>query len=290
MSDRSNGGSNDGIDPSRFDDRLAEGRGSTSIEFGGARWRRLRRRAECPETARYRNVAAIFVTVGLLAGVGAVIVPDARTVLTALMGTGLFVAALIYVIAPVRVVPAATVERLYRPSADDRSAFVSELGLSDERVYVPGSTTDDTRRSVRLFVPRSSTVESPPPERLQTTFVGDIHEPLGLAFRPLGNPLYKVFVSAVTAEPPDEPIAIAEQLSEAIVELFELADSATVHSAGEGYVRVVVVPVVDRPDRFDHPVSSLFGVALAETTGRPVSLDVDELDEGEYAIACRWRS
>lgn len=259
------------------------------VEVLEAENERLREEYAAARRTQYRNTALALGVVGVLAAVVGVLFPNARTVLFALGGTGIFVAILTYYLTPEQFLPASLGRSVYETLADNEAQVVSELGLGDERVYVP----TEERTKTRLFVPHHAEYEVPDSESLQDVFVvTDDERERGLALRPTGAALVDEFERALTGDFGSDAATVTEQVTDALVEQFEVVDStetdidsaagrATVGVTGSAYGAV---------DRFDHPVASTVAVALAQGLGTAVQVETESGDDGssDYLVTCYW--
>lgn len=266
---------------------------AAQVELLAEENRRLREEALHARRSTFRRTAAGMVAVGALAASGAVAFPGARNVLFALGGIGLFAGVLTYYLTPERFVAAETGEGVYTAVATTGAELVAELGLQDDRVYAPGRTPDEGVADVRLFVPNRPEFAVPDAETLESLFVvTDDDRERGIAPTPTGGSLYREFESSMVGEVAERPADLAAQLADALVEGFELADSARAEVDSDGgQVRVEIAGSVYGPvGRFDHPVASLFGVGLAAALDAPVSLDVTPVEDGpaDYVVTCEW--
>ena len=253
--------------------------------------KRLREEYAATKRTQYQRTALTLVGVGLLAAVAGVLFPNARTVLLALGGTGVFVGILTYYLTPEEFLPASLGQNVYEALATNESAIVGELGLSDEVVYVPVENGPD---AVKLFVPQHEDYTIPSEDALTDVFVvSDDETERGIALQPTGEALVDEFTRALSGELGDESGTVASQLSDALVEQFELVESAepdvdseagriTVAVSGSSYGSV---------DRFDHPVASLLAVGVAQAMGKPLTLAVDESDDDrvDARVTCYLR-
>lgn len=251
---------------------------------------RLRREYARARRSQYRRSAATLVAVGVLTFVGGGVVVGAQTVLFALGGTGVFLGVMIYFLTPERFISASVGEAVYTSLARNASRMVAELGLEDEWVYVPleRDTEHGTGGKVTLFVPRHADYDVPETEELAGLFVvTDDGGRRGVAFRPTAADLYGEFVTAGGAKQDSDPSTLATELSDSLVEQFELVERATVAETGPGRVAVRVSgSAVGRVDRFDHPVASLLGVGLARAVENPVTVEVTPVEDGAYVVSC----
>lgn len=235
---------------------------------------RLRREYVRARRSQHRRAALVMALLGVLAIGAATVFPEYREVLLALGGTGLFGGVLTYYLTPERFVAASVAERVHAAHAANETALVEDLGLRDERVYVP---TPDAPEAARLFIPQRADYD-PPRDPEQVLVVTDDPDGRGVAFVPTGGPLYEEFEATVTGDPAAEPATLAAQLADAVVETFELATAASTEPDLEGGRIVVTVsdPVYGDLDAPDHPIVSVVGVGLAVGLERPITASVEE--------------
>jgi len=233
--------------------------------------RRLRESYVRAKRSRNRRVAAGFVVLGLAATAGAAVFPTARTVLLALSATGLFSGLLTYYLTPEQFVAAGVGAGVYATLAANLAAIATELGLTDQHVYVPVGAA---RARVKLFVPHHESYTLPDDEALQSVFVltGDPDE-RGVAFDPAGDGLFEEFERAL-----DGPLAgtvpdLTGQIRDGIVEQFEIAGEVAFDSDAGGRVTAEIRgDVYGDVSRFDHPVRSFVAVGLARGLDSPVRI------------------
>lgn len=239
-------------------------------------------------TARHRRSAAGLAALGVVAAAAALAFPGARDVLFALAATGLFAALLTVYLAPVRFVAADVGGAAYEAHADSVDAMAGELGLADARVYVPRDAAADP---ARLFLPQHADYALPDGDALADPFVVTADPGArGLSLHPTGVPLVRELRSAVRGSLADEPGALADQLTEGVVEAFELAESAAA-DVEPGRVTVAVSGAAfGDVERVDHPVASLLAVGLAVGLGEPVAVEVAPApdDRADHLVTCRW--
>jgi hypothetical protein len=266
---------------------------AAQVELLAEENRRLRDEYVRARQNAHRRTALGLFAVGALALAGALAVPDSRTVLLALGGTGVFAGILTYFLTPQQFVAAEVGERVYAAFAATGAELVAELGLQDDRVYAPVRTTDEGFADVRLFVPSRSDFLVPNHDRLKSLFVvtGQERE-RGVSLSPTGGGLYREFESSMVDDLAERPADLADQLADALVEGFELAESATMDADPDGGRVTVEVAgsVYDRVDRFDHPVASLVAVGMAANLDVPVAVEVTTVESGpaDYFVTCEW--
>jgi len=248
---------------------------------------RLRAAYAHSKRTEYRQTAVALVAVGALAALGAVLFAGARTVLFALAGTGVFLGVLTYFLAPEQFLPASVGREVYDAMADNQARIVAELGLSEDRIYLP---VDD---GVRLYVPRTADASLPDDAALEETFVV-FDGGRGVALCPTGEALFAEFERSLEGGLATTREEVGPQLTEALVEQFELLASVEQSSAGTDDAGRLTVGVVDSaygpPDRFDNPVVSFLGVGVARALDAPVgvTVDLDGNERVDAVVTCRW--
>ena len=262
------------------DDRLEL---AARVELLAEENERLREEYVRARRSQYRATAVGLAAVGLVAVLGGVLFPDAREVLVALGGTGLFGAVLTYYLTPSRFVAAEVGERVYAAAAANGAALVDDLGLREERVYVPGET-----EPARLYVPQHAEYAIPEP-RAGPIVVDD--ESRGLLVTATGAELFREFERDLSGDLAAAPPVLAEQVTDALVEQFELVRGADVDVDTERDRATVAVSdsAFGDVDRFDHPVASFLAVGFAAGLERPIELEVTPSDErADWLVTCRW--
>jgi len=245
---------------------------------------RLRTEYARATQSQYRQTALALFALGAVALVGAVLFPAVREVLVALGGTGVFGAVLIHYLTPERVVTATVSDAVSRATADNFAAIVDALGLTETRVYVP--RTDGS--TVRLFVPATASADVPDAEALTTPFVVT-DEARGLSLVPTGRDLVGAFERSLTDALSDDPDRLGPQLTDALVEQFELLDRTDVDSEAGRLTVAFDTAVEGDVAAFDHPVVSFLATATARAVGDPVTVEVETGDDRfEYLVTLRW--
>lgn len=256
--------------------------------------RRLRARYAHTRRTEYRRAALIVGALGVVAALGGLVFPATRATLFALAGIGLFTAALTYFLTPERFVAASVGERTYAARAALGAALVADLGLQDTRLYVPADTASpDDAAPVVLFVPQHVNYTIPAEDELATPVVVSTDDHArGIALPPTGARLYREFEATMTDTIATAPGALAEQLTDALVEGFELVDDAVVDDPAEDGRLTVGIrgSTFGAIDRFDHPVGSFLATGLALGLDAPVSVDTTRADDDrfDYRITLSW--
>lgn len=245
--------------------------------------RQLREEYARARQTTYRRTALALIVVGIVGVIGGIGFPDARTVLFALGATGIFSGVLTYVITPERFIAASVGTHLFEAIRAEREAMIDELGLRGEPVY---ALNDDT---VRLFVPREHDGALPTRSDLTDLFVvPDASKRGGVALYPTGGPLFTEFSETTDDSLGSDPQTVAPVITDAVVELFELADggAADVDAETNRITFEFVGAGLGDPTSIDHPIASFLAVSLVTALEHPVEVDVTESDP--LTITCRY--
>lgn len=259
------------------------------LETLRAETERLRTSQARARRSRYRRTGASFAALGLLATAGGVLFPAMRTVLLTFGGTGLFAGLLTWFITPERFVSASVGDAVYEALARNHDRLCRELGLTDQRIYVP---TGDSSIGTRLFIPQQSIFSIPDSADLDSLFVvTDEESTRGLSLRPTGAALFREFEHALDGPLAETPGEIVAQASEAVIEQFEIASEleAELDQASRRLSLRVINSTYGAPTRFDHPVISTVAVALARGLDQPIHVDLTR-DDGDALATLRWQT
>jgi len=235
---------------------------------------------------QYRRTAFGLGGLGILAAIAGALIPTAQQVLLSLAGIGLFGSVLTFYLTPEQFIAADTGRDVYTALARNEQAMVSELGLTDHRVYVP---TGDVERPVVLFVPQSREYVLPDEELLANTIVASNKaDANGVAFHPSGASLFESFTQALSGSLSETIQPLGFQLTEALISQFELVDTAQaeVDEDGEGLTVTVSGSAYGAVTGFDHPVVSFIAVGLVQALDSPVVVEVSEVeaDSTDYRV------
>lgn len=250
--------------------------------------RRLREESRRARQSKHRQTALGLAGLGVVALLGAVLLPETRDILLILSGIGLFSAVLVRTLTPERFIAASVGDRVYTAYAHTGERLVADLGLTAERVYVPSGET------ARLFVPQQTTYELPDTDTLETqTFVVTADEQTrGVSLEPTGSGLYREFEQELAEATADNPPQLGGQLSDALTDGFELANTA--QAEGEpGRLSVAVSGYAYGDiETFDHPVTSFVAVGVAAALDKPVRVEVSDKDDdrADATVTCRWET
>jgi hypothetical protein len=245
--------------------------------------RRLRTEYARARQSKYRRTAYGLFAVGALAALLGVLFPEGQEVLFALGGTGLFGGVLTLYLTPARFVAADVTERVYTAVAANYAALAESLGLAETAVYLPGET-----RSAHLFLPQSPEYELPDLDDGPFVTAPDGR---GLLLEATGALLFDEFERTSSGPVATQPAELATQLSEAVVEQFELADAidADLDPAAGRLTFRVTGSTLGAVDRLDHPLVSFLATGCATALDQPVTLDVDGTDDrADWLVTLRW--
>ena len=275
---------------------------TTRIEQLESENRRLRRSVSDARRQQYRGTAKGLLAIGVVCGLAG-FATNRSDVLFALAGVGLFSGVLTYYLTPDRFVAADIGDRIYAATAQSYEEICADLGLSDRRLYIPVGATADTAADsdtpstagpseVRLFVPQQAAMERPDATALKTgSFIVDNQSgSYGLSIHPTGGGLFAVFQTVLGGPLASDSQVLARQLSDAVVEEFELAKSvATDVDPDRGRLSVRFVdPLYESRSRFDHPLVSFFAVGAAMGLDSPVETTITNTDP--LSVTLHWET
>lgn len=276
-------GADTGTEPDRstdVDDHLALQARADLLE---AENRRLRAEYARLRQSRNRTRALGLLAIAILAVAGAAAFPGVRDVLFVLAAIGAIGGVLTYYLSPGAFVAADVGERIYAALAGNLADLAGSLGLDDRRLYVPGHEES----ACRLFVPHHPDVDLPD-DAVDGPIVTD-EETRGLVLEPTGHALFEAFERGLTTDLATRPGSLANQLTDALVEQFELATSAEASVEPAQVTVAISESAVGDVDRFDHPIASFLATGLAIGLEQPVDLEVTRGDgRADWLVTCRW--
>jgi hypothetical protein len=249
---------------------------------------RLRDEYRRAQQQTYRRSALGLLGVGLVAILGGIVLPTSQQVLFALGGTGVFAGVLTYYLTPERFITATVSEGVYDATTADREAVLDELGLTGTPVYMPAA---EPRVYLSEAETQATSDESlPEPDALSEFFVTTGSGAPGVAMTPTGKPLFEEFNQSVSGSLGSTPQALVAQLTDGLVEDFELADGVDASVNGkEGRVTLEFTEVTyGDPERFDHPVNSFVATGLAVGLEKPVRIEITQADPP--VVTYRWEA
>lgn len=240
--------------------------------------------------SQYLRAEAGLLVVGGIALAGGVAFPDALSVLFGLGAIGVFGGLLSYYLTPERFIAASVGEAVYDSLAATAAAIVVELGLRDDRVYVP-LESETAKDRVRLFIAQHAPDTLPGRVVAYVDLRGHRRRVRGWP-RPVADwcaGLQRVRGDARGAIAAD-PGTLADKFSEGLVEDVKLVRSAsadiedgqaTIGLSGSAFGSV---------DRIDHPVVSFLAVGFGVGLPQPVTVTVDTPadDHHDALVTCMW--
>lgn len=235
---------------------------------------------------RLRVAVYMLGILGVVTGAAGAVFADARTILFALCGTGLFAAVLLYVLIPERLVTATLAQRTYAPLAEIGPLLVDTIGLLDRRVYVPVQGN-----RVRLVIPDGNGTSVAEDGTLGFDTYHD-NGLQGVELPTTGDELLAEFRDRTTDTLATDAQELVMQLLDVLVEEFELVEGVNGRAQPSDDRAVITVERshYGPPTTFDHPVTAFLAAGLAAGLETPVSLDPIQQDEyGRYVISCRWQ-
>lgn len=245
--------------------------------------RRLRAEYARLQQSRYRTRALGLLAIAILAVGGATAFPGVRDVLLVLAAIGAVGAVLTYYLSPGAFVAADVGERIYAALAGNLADLAGSLGLDERRLYVPGHEEP----ACRLFVPHHPDVGLPD-GAVDGPIVTD-EDARGLVLEPTGHALFDAFERGLTTDLATRPGPLASQLTDALVEQFELANGAEATVEPAQVTVAISKSTVGDVDRFDHPIASFLATGLAIGLEQPVELEVARGDgRTDWLVTCRW--
>mgnify|MGYP000630281721 CR=1 FL=1 len=249
--------------------------------------RRLRQEYQRAQHTQYRRTALWLAGVGSVAALFAFIFPSAQEILLTLGAIGIFGAVLTYYLTPEQFVSSDVSARISAALASNEAALSGQLGLTDTRVYVPTGE----RMPAKLFVPQHTEYLLPDTESLSSLLVvTEAPQERGVAFEPTGGRLFREFEQMRTGPLADHPAELVSQLTTAIRDGFELADSTEADVApGDGRASVKVTGSAYDAMQFDNPLASLLAVGIAVGLETPVRVETTATDNPEtFTVTCLW--
>lgn len=252
--------------------------------------RRLRKEYVRARTTQYHRTAIGLAIIGVVALGAGLLFPAVRDVLLILGSIGIFGALLTNYLTPERFVSAETGERIYTAEAETLSKLVNQLGLTNDRVYVPVPGNPSTR----LFIPQNQSYEIPDTGALEQPLVVDVAEhERGISVIPTGIYLYTEFQRTLSGPLGNTPTLVSEQVTDALVEGFELAESVNTDlnsETGRASFELYSSVYADH-NSFDNPLASFAAVTFARALEKPIEVELSEVNSNEgFAVTCRWNT
>jgi len=180
-------------------------------------------------------------------------------------------------------------DSVYADLSRNQRALVDSYELQDTFVYIP---REDPDKGVSLFVPESSNFQLPSDAELDALFVESPDEKRrGISLRPSGNTLFGEFEGKLHSEVSDTPSELAVQLSDGLVEAFELVTDVDAEVRPDDGVAEFRVDerTSEMASGFDDPVRSFVAVGLAVGLDAPIVIEAADAERGETDRVLRYR-
>jgi len=233
-----------------------------------------------------------FTVLGTTASAGGLLYEEAamRTVLVAIGATFLLGALLSYTLSSRRYLPAVVHESVYADMATTGWALIETYDLQETLVYVPRT---DREQVAALFIPEHREYSVPKSSELDPLLITDPDGGVrGVSLRPSGDTLYARFEAMLDGDVSDTPVELGVQLTDGLVEGFELADRASPDvSSTDNIVEFAIDGCAYDPSAgLDDPIQSFLAVGLAAGLETPVVVDstVSGAVQCDYVVRCRW--
>lgn len=242
-----------------------------------------------PRSRNTKLTMFAFLLLGGSAVGGAVLYPAQQTVLLAVAYTFLFGVLLVGVLSNQQYVQTSFHEAVVGDLLRNEGAVVDSWDLQRTQVYIPRHSGPVP---ATLFIPKHLDFEIPPESALDSLFVttGTLKQE-GITFVPSGARLYEEFATATGPDLSDAPATLASELTDALVELFEIATQATTHIERNRDVVVcdIGLNAHENTPKINHPVVSFLGTGLAVGLDRPVVVDSQTTTGGRYDLVVEFR-
>lgn len=238
---------------------------------------------------RYRRISIGLGTAGVAAVVAAVIVPTLTDLFLVLGGTGLFLAIVGYYITPESFITTTVSEQVYNAAAANYESLSARRDVQDVHVYIPVEI--DGEQSTRLFLPERVDYTLPDATALDSTLIEtDDERSRGISLLTTGGCLYREFSSSFDGGLENHPEYLSEQLAAGLVNVLELADSATPNRLRDDEIVMTVTSRHGSIDDIDHPIVSFVATGFAIGLQRPVAATASAAgaNRGTQQITCEW--
>lgn len=272
---------------------------AVKVDLLAAENRRLRELVAATQRTQYRKTAIALGGIGIVFGILGLLLPAVSEVLFALGGVGVFGGVLTYFLTPERFISADVGQQVYAATAESFERLCRDLGLSNKRIYIPAPNDETTATQSgetqatdtvsKLFIPQTAETQLPEYTALESSLLIEQGQ-RGLSLSPTGGKLFTAVDRSLTESLGSTPDVICEQLADAIVEEFELAQQVSYDTQpAEGRVSVRIQDALyGDGTRFDHPIVSLLAVSLARGLDRPIEPTVTAKEP--LSITFRWES
>jgi hypothetical protein len=179
--------------------------------------------------------------------------------------------------------------------------MITELGLKGKGIYLPPNYLKDFRSS-RVYVPRKSSMELPPPEDFLNeakSFFIDASK--GLLFEPPGAALTELFEQALKTSFVGQDFKyLQRQIPKVLIEELEVAQDAKIATKDYSCIltleNTVYSATCNKTSKLHNisgsigcPICSAMACALAKTTGNPITIEREQVNEANNSIETEYR-
>ncbi|WP_199723124.1 bZIP transcription factor [Halobellus sp. Atlit-38R] len=279
--------STEGSHTEGVDDRELRAELQARIELLEEENHRLRQEYQRARQTQYQRTALGLAGSGIVAALIAFVFPSAQQILLTLGAIGIFGAVLTYYLTPEQFISSDVSARISAALASNEAALSGQLGLTDTRVYVPTGE----RIPAKLFVPQHTEHQLPDVEALSSLLVvTETPHERGVAFEPTGGRLFREFEQMRTGPLADQPAELVSQLTTAVRDGFELADSTEADVViKDGRASIEVTGSAYDGSQFDNPIASFLAVGVAVGLDTPVRVETTASnDPGTFTVTCLW--
>jgi hypothetical protein len=215
----------------------------------------------------HRQTAGVLVVVSLIAVLGGIVFPNVRSMLFATGAIGVIGSVMTWYLTPGQTMPIEVAQSICNGATTTLSDIRSTLGLEATVVYVP------VGNQVRGFLPRHP--EFTIPDDTPRSFPRDNDGSKCFTFSPTGLDLaYEVDQMKTTAEKTGM-LTMAEAVSEALTEHYEIADGIEIESNADDPGLNVTVTGSDFGSlaQIDNPITSTLACAISLNSENPIIVE-----------------
>lgn len=179
--------------------------------------------------------------------------------------------------------------------------MIAELGLKGKGIYLPPNYLKDFRSS-RVFVPRQSGMELPSPEEfLKEAKSYFFDSSKGLLFEPPGAGLAELFERVLKTSFVGQDFKYLQRhIPKVLIEDLEVAQDAEIKSKDYSCImtleNTVYSAICNKASELHHisgsigcPICSAIACALAKTTGNPITIEREQVNESRNSVETEYR-
>jgi hypothetical protein len=179
--------------------------------------------------------------------------------------------------------------------------MITELGLKGKGIYLPPNYLKDFRSS-RVYIPRKSGMELPPPEEFLNEAKSYFIDPTkGLLFEPPGAALTELFEQVLKTSLVGQDFKyLQRQMPKVLIEDLEVAQDAEITTRDYSCIltleNTVYSATCNKTSKLHNisgsigcPICSAMACALAKTTGNPITIEREQVNEVNNSIETEYR-